>query len=63
MSDLRLTVTPRRASLALVANGKVIDEDVWKFEPSRGPAEVAEILKALYDEAYDLMQEYAHGSD
>jgi hypothetical protein len=61
LAELRLSINQRGAELFCVVGDKVTQEEQWSFGRSIGKAEARELVEALFQNGFDVMQFWAHG--
>lgn len=61
LSEVKLVVTPKAARLTVTKGDDVVEDETWTFDRSIGSTEAAEVTRALFDDAYDVLQTMVHG--
>jgi hypothetical protein len=63
LGEVRLIVAAKEARLILRKGERVIEDEVWKFDRMPGQTEVGELVKAVFDNTYDMMNFVTSGDD
>ena len=63
LGEVRLIVAAKEARLILRKGERVIEDEVWKFDRMLGQTEVGELVKAVFDNTYDMMNFVTSGDD
>lgn len=59
-AELRFVLAGKEARLYLKIDGTEIEDEIWKLDRKLTKAEMAEITKCVFQDAYEVMQYATH---
>ena len=63
LAEVKLTIAPKKARLTVRRGEDVLEDEVWSFDHPLGKTEALELAMAVFHEAYDGLQYFAHGEE
>lgn len=60
-AEVRLVIGAKEARLTLTSGGKTVEEEVWKFSGPIGATEATDLVTAVFQDAYDIVQFVSNG--
>lgn len=63
LAEVRLVLTPKEARLTIRRGDDIIDDELWTFGRNVGSSEAQEFARAVFDDAYDVVNIMVHGDE
>lgn len=63
LGEVRLIVAAKEARLVLKVGETVVEDELWSFPRRPSQTEARELVKGVFDSAYDLMNFVVSGDD
>jgi hypothetical protein len=61
MTEVRLTLTPKSATLVVMSGAAVLQSEEWKFDRPAPKRELRDLAECVFHDCYDLLNHTAHG--
>jgi hypothetical protein len=62
MTEVRLVLTPRSATLVVTSGDVVLQAEEWKFDRPAPKRELRDVADCVFHDCYDLLNYVAHGT-
>lgn len=61
LAEVRLVVAAKEARLLLKQADSIVEDELWRLDRRFTKKEAEELCRAVFDDAYDLLNHAAHG--
>jgi len=62
VTEVRLLLTQKSATLVLTIGSNVVEQETWKFDTPAPRRELRDIGECVFNDCYDLMNYATHGA-
>lgn len=63
LADVRLFIGSKEARLIVRHDDAVVEDEIWTFDRRIGGEEAKDMARAIFADAYDMMNFVAHGDE
>jgi hypothetical protein len=63
LAEVRLIVGAKEARLVLKRDDEVAEDELWRFDRRMSATEAKELVRVVFDGAFDMMNNLVHGSE